>query len=311
MQYQEWLNDWLEHYVQPAAKRRTYIRYTEIVRQHIAPALGALDLSELTPYALQRLVTELLRCGNLSTGQGLAPSSVNAVITVMQNSLRIAYALGYVSDCATDKLMRPRASERRVECFSSSEQKKIEQYVMSSERPRLMGIFLCLYTGLRIGELLALEWADVDLVSAELHVNRTCYEGRVEDGSYIRLTDTPKTPSSVRMIPLPRQLIPLLREAKRKSRSIYVVSNGEKPISIRSYQRTFSSLQERLAIPHRGFHSLRHTFATRALECGMDVKTLSEILGHKNPTVTLNRYVHSLMEHKREMMNRIGRLMGG
>jgi integrase len=78
---------------------------------------------------------------------------------------------------------------------------------------------------------------------------------------------------------------------------------------MRSYQRTFESLLIKLNIPHKGFHALRHTFATRALECGMDVKTLSEILGHKNPTITLNRYVHSLLEHKTEMMNRLGKLL--
>ena len=104
-------------------------------------------------------------------------------------------------------------------------------------------------------------------------------------------------------------IMPMLREIKKKSRSIYVVSNGENGISIRSYQRTFTLLQKSLNIPHRGFHSLRHAFATRALECGMDVKTLSELLGHKSPTVTLNRYAHSLPEHKKEMMNKLGRLI--
>ena len=88
-----------------------------------------------------------------------------------------------------------------------------------------------------------------------------------------------------------------------------MVSASGKPVSVRSYQRSFESLLKRLNIPHKGFHSLRHTFATRALECGMDVKTLSEILGHKNPAVMLNRYAHSLMEHKADMMNRLGKLL--
>ena len=104
------------------------------------------------------------------------------------------------------------------------------------------------------------------------------------------------------MIPLPKQLLPVLKEYKRKSISEYVVEseNGEPP-TVRSYQRTFELLQKRLHIERKGFYSLRHTFATRALECGMDVKTLAEILGHKNATVTLNRYAHSLMEHKQDI----------
>ena len=89
---------------------------------------------------------------------------------------------------------------------------------------------------------------------------------------------------------------------KKTSDSEYVISSKGKPVTIRSYQRSFEIIQEKLHIKHRGFHALRHTFATRALECGMDVRTLSEIMGHKNSTITLNRYTHSLTEHKRAMM---------
>lgn len=309
MQYRKWLNHWLENYIQPSAKQRTYIRYLEIVNQHIAPALGDLDLSELTATALQCFITEQMNSGNLITGRGLAPNSVNAIISVMQNSIKAAYELGYTSDYIADKIKRPKTHEKKVECFCLTEQKNIERYITSHNKPKMLGIIICLYTGLRIGELLALEWTDIDFIKNELSVNKTCNDGKDKNGVFTRITDSPKTQSSNRTIPIPKQLMPLLREAKRKSRSIYVISNGEKPISIRSYQRSFSALQKKLNIAHKGFHSLRHTFATRALECGMDVKTLSEILGHKNPTVTLNRYAHSLMEHKRAMMNNLGKLL--
>ncbi len=309
MKYHDWLNDWLNNYVQPTSKQRTYMRYAEIINQHIAPKLGNLEIDELTPYTLQCFVTDLLNNGNLVTGKGLSPNTVNAMITVVQNSLKTAYALGYVKEYNADKIKRPKIQEKKIECFSSAEQKKIEQYIISKDNVKLFGILLCLYTGLRIGELLALEWTDIDFIKGELRVNKTCHDGKNVNGVFGRITDTPKTLSSIRTIPIPKQLLPMFRETKRKSHSIYIVSNGQKPISIRSYQRTFSSLQKNLGIPHRGFHSLRHTFATRALECGMDVKTLSEILGHKSPTVTLNRYVHSLMEHKKEMMNKLGKLL--
>lgn len=163
---------------------------------------------------------------------------------------------------------------------------------------------MCLYTGLRIGELLALTWNDIDFAKGTLSVNKSCHDGK--DGLII---DKPKTAQSIRIIPLPQQLLPKLKALKAINHSSFIVANAGTPVSVRSYQRSFELLLKKLNIPHKGFHSLRHTFATRALECGMDVKTLSEILGHKNPTVTLNRYVHSLMEHKQDMMNRLGKLL--
>ena len=306
MQYQEWLTEWLEAYIQPCAKQRTFTRYQEIVRQHIIPALGLLELEEVTPFAVQRFASELLRSGNLRTGGGLAPNSVNAVITVVQGSLKTAQALGYTAPCGVGQLRRPRPGERKIECLSGAEQKALEQCILQKKQPRLYGILLCLYTGLRLGELLALEWTDFDFARGELHVSRSCYDGRNRDGVFSRITDSPKTVSSMRTVPLPGQLLPLLCEAREASRSVYFVSNGERAVPVRSYQRTFRRLQQNLGLPRRGFHSLRHTFATRALECGMDVRTLSEILGHRSPTVTLNRYAHSLPEHKKAMMNRLG-----
>ena len=180
----------------------------------------------------------------------------------------------------------------------------IEQAVLTDKRSKMIGILICLYTGLRVGELLALEWTDIDFSKNELKVNKTCY-----DKGRTHITTAPKTTSSVRVIPIPKQLVPILKQLKKRCKSQYVISENGTYISIRSYQRSFELLLKRLGIPHQGFHSLRHTFATRALECGMDVKTLSEILGHKNATVTLNRYAHSLMDHKRDMMNRLGKLI--
>ena len=309
MKYKEWLKEWLDNYIKPTAKERTYTRYYEIVHQHISPHLGEYELNDLTPIVIQKFVTHLSQCGNLKTGAGLSPNSVNSIITVIQGSLETANRIGLSDEYTADKIKRPKITEKQVSCFTPAEQKQIEQAVMNDKKIKMFGILLCLYSGLRVGEVLALEWTDIDFVKSELTVNKTCHDGKDKDGKFCRVTDTPKTESSRRVIPIPKQLLPHLREVKKKSSSKYVVSNGEKIISVRSYQKTFTSLLKRLGIKHKGFHSLRHTFATRALECGMDVKTLSEILGHKSPTITLNRYVHSLMEHKKEMMNKLGKLL--
>ena len=304
IKYIDWLMQWIENYIRPSVKMRTYERYKLIVEQHIKDKIGGMDMNDLSPFVLQQFITELLQSGNKKTGKGLSANSVNAVISVLQSSLRTAHLLGLTKEYTADKLKCPKLQEKSVECFTIAEQKQIEKAVMNGKKDKLYGILLCLYSGLRIGELIALQWSDIDLTKGILTVSKSCHDSK--DGLII---DAPKTISSRRAIPLPKQLLPILKSIKKKSDALFVVSAKGKPVSVRSYQRSFELLLKRLNIPHKGFHSLRHTFATRALECGMDVKTLSEILGHKNPTVTLNRYAHSLMEHKADMMNRLGKLL--
>lgn len=304
MKYAEWLDIWLENYIKPSVKVRTYERYALIIDKHISTDVGKCEISELSALVLQNFITKLLESGNCKTGNGLSANSVNAIISVLQSSLQTAHLIGVANEYTANKIKRPKLKEKPVECFSLKEQKQIEHAVLNSKKDKLFGILLCLYSGLRIGELIALQWSDIDFAKGTLTVSKSCHDGK--NGLII---DEPKTATSRRTIPLPKQLMPLVKMLKKRSDSDFVVSSHGKPVSVRSYQRSFELLLKKLDIPHRGFHSLRHTFATRAIECGMDVKTLSEILGHKNPTVTLNRYAHFLMEHKQDMMNRLGKLL--
>lgn len=309
MKYKEWLNEWLDLYAKPSVKPRTYNQYSNVVKRRLIPNLGEYDMDDLDARIIQRYIVSLSQSGNIKNGKGLAPNSVNSIILVIHASLSMAYILGLTKSIYVDKIKRPKTIEKVVESFSAEEQKRIEQAVLKDKRPKMIGLILCLYTGLRIGELLALEWRDIDFINCELSVTKTCYDGKDEFGNFGRIIGTPKTETSRRTIPLPKQIIPLLKEAKKNNNSKYVVGDGNKLISVRSYQRSFELLLKKQKISHHGFHALRHTFATRAIECGMDVKTLSEILGHKNPTITLNRYVHSFMAHKKEFMNRLGKLL--
>lgn len=265
-------------------------------------------VNDITPIILQSFVTELLLRGNNKTGNGLSANTVNSIISVIQSSLKTAYSVGIANEYEANKIKRPKTKEKQVECFSCQEQKKIEQYVLCCKKDKMFGVVLCLYTGLRIGELLALTWSDIDFGKGLLFVSKTCHDSS-DKQKHIRKIDSPKTVNSRRVIPLSKQILPLLKNLKKRSNCEYIIADGDKPVYVRSYQRTFELLLKKLGIAHKGFHSLRHTFATRALECGMDVKTLSEILGHKNPTITLSRYTHSLMEHKIAMMNRLGKLL--
>lgn len=306
MKYNDWLNFWLEHLVKQQTKLRTYKLYRGIVQGRLRDCLGRKELDEITPLLLQNYISELADKGNKRSGNGLSANTINCIITIIQCSLKTAFSFGLLSAYTADRIKRPKAQEPFAKCFTLAEQKKLENAVLSAKNRSLFGVFICLYTGLRIGELLALTWEDLDLKRGILIVDKTCYYTSDIDGHYRRITDMPKTPSSRRLIPLSDSLISILRERKKAALGPYVISSPSgSPIAIRSYQNSFSLLLLRLNIPHRSFHTLRHTFATRALESGMDVKTLSELLGHKSATVTLSRYAHVFSEHKRAMMNKL------
>lgn len=308
MMYNNWLKEWLQNYIKPSTKKRTFNQYSKIIKTHILPYLGDLKLEELTPLIIQKFITKLSINGNKCTGKGLSASYIRMIVSIIKNSLKAAHLISYLPNYTLDKVNYPKIIEKKIECFTINEQKKIEFAVKTTKKDKYLGIILCLYTGLRIGELLALTWNDIDFEKSILIISKTCYDSS-EEGTRIRNINIPKTKNSIREIPLPTKILEMLKEMKKKSKCEFVIAEGEKFVYMRSYQRTFELLLKKLKIPHKGFHSLRHTFATRALECGMDVKTLSEILGHKNPTTTLNRYVHSLWEHKKEMMNKLSMLL--
>ena len=273
MKYKEWLDVWFANYIEPSSKTKTCERYSEIIEKHLKVKLGEYELEELSPIVIQKYITELMQSGNLTTGKGLAANSVNGIITVIQNSLKLAYTLGELKEYTTDKIRRPKTKEKEVSCFSLAEQKKIEQAALSSKKRKFIGIVICLYSGLRIGELLALTWSDIDFTKGTLAVNKTCHDGRDEKGNLCRITDLPKTTSSKRMIPLPKQLLPVLKEYKRKSISEYVVESekGEPP-TVRSYQRTFELLQKRLHIERKKAPAMHRSeddyLLTTKLFCG-------------------------------------------
>lgn len=302
MKYKNWLNEWLALYVKPTTKIRTYKKYQRQIELHILPALGEFELNDLTATVLQRFTVDL-------SEKGLSANTVNGIISVLKSSLRRVVLLDVTEREFTAAIVRPKQREKQVDCFSKEEQRKIEKYILEKKKGNMFGVVLCLYTGLRIGELLALTWDDVDLQKGIMTVSKSCHDSW-ENGKYVKIIDTPKTDCSVRTIPIPKQLLARVKEHKKSSSGNYVViGKSIHGAQVRSYQKTFEMLLNRLHIAHKGFHSLRHTFATRALECGMDIKTLSEILGHKNPTITLKRYAHSMLEHKTEMMNRLGKLL--
>ena len=304
------LNEWLETYQKEHIKARTYSRYQGLISMHILPALGATNISELGRREIQEFLTQQKKDGNIRNGEKLSATSANMMLSVLNLAFEYACDMEYIEENPCLRVRRTKAETKRIEAFTVEEQRAIESEIARSDDRRLLGVLLCLYTGLRIGELLGLTWDDVDFTKGVIKITKTVYREKDENGIWQLCVDTPKTKASDRVIPLPEYITDMLRQDLETSKTSYVIENkkGER-MSIRSYQYMFEKLTERAGVRKLNFHALRHTFATRAIECGMDIKTVADIMGHQNASITLNRYAHCMLDHKIEMMQKLPRVL--
>ncbi len=306
MTIKELLIIWLDDYKKERVKPRTYSRYKSIIELHLIHELGNITIENLKRRMIQEFLSKKKKEGNLLSGKTLSSASTNLMLTVLNMAFEYAIDMEFCEDNPCLRLKRIPDDCKQIEAFTREEQKKIEAYIHNSNDRRLFGILLGFYSGMRIGELIALEWNDVDLDKGIINVNKTAYRDKSKTGNWEVYIDKPKTKSSERIIPLPACILDMMKEYSLTAKSNYVVENkkGER-MSIRSYQYIFEKLTEKVGVRKLNFHAIRHSFATRAIECGMDIKTLSEIMGHKNASITLNRYVHSMLETKIAMMNKL------
>ena len=304
----DWLVKWLE-YKSLNLKQRTYMRYYELIVLHIQKGIGKYYLNEITIDVVQKYLSWEQKSGNIINQCGLSTSSINTLILILKSAMNYAVECEVLKVNCLLKLKTPKHTQRMVDAYSSKDQMKIEKYIFHYGRANHIGVIMCLYLGIRLGELLSLKWEDIDFSNATITINRTYAKIRDVNGKYVDLITPPKTESAKRIIPIPAFLAVILKEKKQKSNSEYVISTCKGGIvSPRSFQRTFECIIKNAKVPRKNFHALRHTFATRALESGMDIKTLSEIMGHKNPSITLSYYGHSLFETKKKMINNLSKI---
>ena len=285
-----WLSTWLENEVCGSVKKSSYCVYLRQINLHIRPILGSCLLSEIAPSNIQAFIGQM-------EAKGLAGNTIKAVFRLLKAAMNCARDEGYIVEnpCRKIKIQRKEAPEQSV--LTASEQKKLrKEALQQNELPTLLG----LYTGMRLGEICALQWADIDWEKRTITVRRTAQRIAVLQGekhTQLRI-DSPKSKRSRRMLPIPDFLFALLQKAFQKSHhdNPYIFGKSSQPAEPRTMQRQFQKLVCKLNLRNVHFHTLRHSFATRLMELGVEIQTISTLLGHQSPRTTLEFYGHSLPE---------------
>jgi len=338
-----WLVEWLETYARPTVQPSTYANYYRSVHTRVIPAFPKVKMKDLRPDQLQRFFNGLATTGKRvriygagrqfkTTDSGYSPSVMKGALLVLKLALNKAVEFGYIARSPLLGVKLPRKQKTDIKVLTVEEQKRVEAVIKEHHNPLAFAILFDLYTGLRVGELTALKIGDIDFEKCELCVRRS--RTRIElPGATEKTTEVvikePKTENGRRRIPLPRFLVDMVKEHIER-RSLYVeafegrwdrvsaadnaawtdegflfLSVQGKPTDRSNLAQILNSITEAAGVNHIKFHALRHTFATRCLEAGFDVRSLADILGHANASTTLNIYAHAMDEQKRQHMDKL------
>lgn len=272
--------------------------------------MGDYDISLINDKHLEDLSIMLLTEGGKNK-QGLSPKTVSDILSLVKSILRFAVSQGY-SSAYTGSFIPIKQNAKEMRVLTRKEQQILTTNIIYSNNLKDIGIMICLYTGIRIGELCALRWGNISIPEKTLTVRNTLQRVKSSDVNSKKKTkvilSTPKSKYSFRTIPIPNELIEMLIPIQADSSNYVLTGVSDKFVEPRTMQNHFKKIIKKCSIDDANFHCLRHSFATRCVEVGFDIKSLSEILGHANVNITMNRYVHPTMELKRQNMNRLSDL---
>lgn len=293
----------------PQIKTSSLVKYKNLLRLNIWPELGDIPVEELTRPQLEAYCAQLLLNGG-KNHTGLAPKTVSDILSIVRNILHFASNMGINLMCDASGITI-KQSYRQMHVLSKKEQQKLLSYLCQHLDNKNLGILICLFTGLRIGEICALQWKDINFSEKMLNVNQTMQRIQTDNDPNKKteiIITAPKSSCSVRQIPLTKELVELLEKCYC-GQSGFILTNSTKIyVEPRSMQYRLKNILDAIGINPVNFHTLRHTFATRCVELGFDIKTLSEILGHSSINMTMNRYVHPSMDLKTSNMQLLGSL---
>ena len=281
-------------------KKSSFSAYTLLIENHLLPTFG--DKYELEEIDVQNFVFQKLE-------SRLSHKTIKDILIVLKMILKFGAKHKWLNYTPFDIQFPTEREKHSIEVLSKVNQKKIMNYIQEHFTFRNLGVYICLSAGMRIGEICALTWEDIDTENGIISVNRTIQRIYViEDG--LRKTelilDTPKTKNSIREIPISKDLLRILKPFKKiVNPTFFVLTNDAKPTEPRTYRSYYKNLMKELNMPEMKFHGLRHSFATRCIESNCDYKTVSVLLGHSNISTTLNLYVHPNMEQKKKAIEQM------
>ncbi len=302
---EKWLNS-----VKWQVKESTYMKYWNLLYSYIIPEMGSIGWD-----VLNRETVELFCCRMRSSGGrkqgGLSAKTVSDVMSVLRRIFSYADDHGAAVPFNIASItVKKEPGEMKV--LTVKEQDRLYQYLKENLTDRNLGILICMFTGLRLGEICALKWEDISFSEHTLSVQRTMQRIQTKDDPERKtkiIVTSPKSGSSIRKIPIPRELIRILFSCRGTKKGYILTGREDAYVEPRTMERHFAKVLEKAGVARVNFHALRHTFATRCVEMEFDVKSLSEILGHANVNITLNRYVHPTMELKRRNMQKLSVLL--
>ena len=301
IKFEKAAGEWLM-YKKEFVKESTCMMYSEVVYNYLMPKFRKKYVYEIKADLVQQIVIDWMN--NEEEKNRLAESTVKCILVILKDFLKYARMKNYIDNVDISVQMPKRVSSKKIKVLKKNEYLKIVNSITERSSLKDIGILFTLFTGLRIGEICALKWEDIDIENMTVSVNKTMQRILVrEEGKnvYTKVVITvPKTSSSIREIPLNTKLVNFLKKVMPKDRQTYFLTGSKKYIEPRTYRNHFNRILKRYDISHINFHGLRHTFASKCIELGADYKTVSELLGHASVNVTLNLYVHPQIEQKRK-----------
>lgn len=290
---------WKE-YKRPYVKQSTMAAYVLILENHILPTFG--EDNSLPEQSVQAFVLHKIE-------SGLSAKSVKDILIVLKMVMKFGVKNEWMTYYEWDIKYPPSSENKVLDVLSVSNHRKVLNHIQSHFSFMGLGIYISLSTGLRIGEICALKWSDINVTDGILTVNRTIERIYIIEGKKKHtelVINTPKTKNSCREIPMNKELLGMLKPLKKVvNDDYYILTNDERPTEPRTYRNYYKRLMEKLDIPKLKYHGLRHSFATRCIEVGCDYKTVSVLLGHSNISTTLNLYVHPNMEQKKRCIDKV------